>query len=335
MTRVGTGSIDGVYCEVDVFTEEGAWNIQVIFFADDPKVGETLSQKIDDLLLTLTVGCGHPVGSTTSFGAFDLSLDVEAPCQCVIHGASARFSHDDPYDGAIDQCLRLSLHLSSLFPFKGRWSGRIACDNLYVNMKTLIFATHNTGKLTEMRQLLEGLDVKVLSAQEAGVMDDVVEDAETFEGNALKKARFVAEKTGEWSVADDSGVCIDALDGRPGVHTARWAGPDAGDDGLVRHTLEQMEGVPEGKRGAQFRTVAALVSPDGKEWVFEGFVAGQITKETHGTNRPKLPYDLIFQPDGENRTFAQMTDVEKNSLSHRGMAFGKFKEFLDNQGFLG
>jgi len=202
-------------------------------------------------------------------------------------------------------------------------------------MKTLIFATHNSGKIIEMRQLMAGLEIEVLGAEEAGVMDDVVEDLETFEGNALKKARFVAEQTGQWAVADDSGVCIDALDGRPGVHTARWAGPDAGDEGLVRHTLEQLSGVPVGERGAQFRTAAALVSPEGKEWVFEGVVEGEIVEVPRGVNRPKLPYDLIFQPKEDTRTFAEMSDEEKNALSHRGRAFAALRTFLDSEAFLG
>jgi XTP/dITP diphosphohydrolase len=221
-----------------------------------------------------------------------------------------------------------------------------------INMNQLIFATQNPGKIREMSQLLADLNIQVMSAQEAGVSEDVVEDGETFEENALKKARFVAEQTGEWAVADDSGIMIDVLDGRPGVYTARWAGDGASDEQLVSHTLDQLKDVEEGHRGASFHCVVALVSPENQEWTFEGVVEGKIVSEPRGTNRPKLPYDLIFCPIplrptsssfrrrsesyggqvegqvGHNVTFAQMTDGQKNALSHRGRAFQKLKEFL-------
>ncbi|MBI4435133.1 RdgB/HAM1 family non-canonical purine NTP pyrophosphatase [Candidatus Uhrbacteria bacterium] len=195
-------------------------------------------------------------------------------------------------------------------------------------MNKLIFATHNPGKIEEMRQLVVGLGVEVLSADEAGVHNDVVEDGVTFEENALKKARFVASATGEWAVADDSGIMIDALDGRPGVHTARWAGESAGDEGLIRHTLEQLKDVGEGRRGASFHSVVALVSPDGEEHTFDGVVEGKVVLEPRGTPRPRLPYDVLFCPVGHDRTFAEMSDEQKNALSHRGRAFQKLKEFL-------
>lgn len=195
-------------------------------------------------------------------------------------------------------------------------------------MKRLIFATHNVGKIKELQQLFAGAGVEVLSAEEVGVVDDVVEDGTTFAENALKKARFVAEQTGEWAVADDSGITIDALDGRPGVSTARWAGEGASDEQLIKHTLEQLKGVEEGKRGAIFHSVAALVSPQQESWTFEGFVEGEVVVEPRGTPRSKLPYDVIFQPSGFNQTFAQMTDEEKNRLSHRGRAFEKLKAFI-------
>lgn len=199
-------------------------------------------------------------------------------------------------------------------------------------MKKLIFATHNIGKIKEMQQLLADSGIDVLSAQQAGVTEDVVEDGETFTQNALKKARYVASETGEWAVADDSGITIDALDGRPGVYTARWAGEGAGDEQLVSYTLEQLKDVEESRRGASFHSVVALVSPQNEEWTFEGTVEGQVVVAPRGTNRPKLPYDLIFQPTGFDRTFAEMSDEEKNTLSHRGRAFEKLKKYLqENQ----
>lgn len=192
----------------------------------------------------------------------------------------------------------------------------------------LVFATHNTGKIQEMRDLLRDMNVEVLSADEAGVPEDVVEDGKTFEQNALKKARFVGERTGQWAVADDSGVCIQALDGAPGVRSARWAGEGASDAELVKYTLAQIADIPEGKRGAYFETALALVSPDGKEWVFHGKMDGKMTTEPHGTPRVKLPYDAIFIPTGEKRTCAEMSLGEKNAISHRGRAFQELKQFL-------
>jgi len=208
-------------------------------------------------------------------------------------------------------------------------------------MKRLVFATHNPGKIEEMRQLLGDLNIEVASADEAGVHDDVEEDGMTFEENALKKARFVASTTGEWAVADDSGITIDALDGRPGVYTARWAGEGASDEELVRHTLEQLKDVEEGRRGASFHSVVALVSPQNESWTFEGIVEGEVVVTPRGTPRVKLPYDVLFCPFplrstqssfegqvGHNRTFAEMSDEQKNALSHRGRAFAKLKKFL-------
>jgi XTP/dITP diphosphohydrolase len=201
----------------------------------------------------------------------------------------------------------------------------------YRRMKKLIFATGNPGKLKEMKQILEDLEVEVLSAAEAGFTDDVVEDGMTFEENALKKAREVSQATGEWAIADDSGITINALGGRPGVYTARWAGADANDQDLVNYTLEQMIDVPKGQRAASFHTVAALVGPNGEEHTFEGIIDGTIPLEPRGKMRAKLPYDVIFEPEGEFRTFAEMSDQEKNALSHRGRAFEKFKEFIKNK----
>ncbi len=192
----------------------------------------------------------------------------------------------------------------------------------------LIFATHNDGKVKEMTALLEGLSFEVVSATDAGVPEDIEEDMPTFEGNALKKARYVVEKTKKWAIADDSGICIQALDGAPGVHSARWAGEDASREKLSEYTLEKMRDIPEEKRACQFESALAIVSPEGGEWVFHGMVRGSVALEERGMPRPNLPYDTIFIPEGETRTFAEMTDAEKNSMSHRGRAFAQAREFL-------
>ncbi|MEK7614924.1 MAG: RdgB/HAM1 family non-canonical purine NTP pyrophosphatase [Patescibacteria group bacterium] len=192
----------------------------------------------------------------------------------------------------------------------------------------LIFATHNPGKIEEMQEILINLPIEILTADQAGVTEDVIEDGKTFEENALKKARFVCERTGEWTMADDSGICIDALHGAPGVLTARWAGEDATDNQLVSYTLDQLKDVPTGNRQATFCSVVVLLSPKGEVWIFEGTVRGTIPPVPSGTARPKLPYDVIFIPDGQSKTFGDMTEEQKNAMSHRGIAFSKLKAFL-------
>lgn len=192
----------------------------------------------------------------------------------------------------------------------------------------LIFATHNSGKLVEMRKLLADTDVEVLSAEEAGVTEDVIENGATFEENSFLKSRFVASETGEWSVADDSGVCIEALGCRPGVYSARWAGEGADDETMIKYTLNEVKDVPEGQRQAYFETVATLVSPTGEEYIFSGRVNGVLTKEPRGVCEPKLPYDAIFIPEGFDKTFAELGLEIKNTVSHRGKAFEKLKSFL-------
>jgi len=192
----------------------------------------------------------------------------------------------------------------------------------------LIFATHNQGKVKEMRAMLEGLNVEMVSQDEAGVSEDMVEDGKTFEENALKKAWFVAKRTGQWVIADDSGICIDALEGAPGVYSARWGGVGKSDEEVVQFTLAKMKNVTDNKRGAVFVSVVALVAPEARQWIFVGEVRGHIATESRGTPRPHLPYDLVFVPEGYTRTFAEMSDTEKNRLSHRGRALAKLKEFL-------
>lgn len=192
----------------------------------------------------------------------------------------------------------------------------------------LVFATKNPGKVKEMRVMLADLEVEVVSQEEAGVSEEVIEDGKTFEENALKKARFVAKRLGQWAVADDSGICIDALGGAPGIHSARWGGKGKSDEEVVQFTLAQMKDVAYDKRGAVFVSTLALVAPGGPHWMFAGEVRGRITHEPCGVPRPHLPYDRLFIPEGHTRTFAEMSDAEKNGLSHRGRAFGKLKEFL-------
>ncbi|MFA6098801.1 MAG: RdgB/HAM1 family non-canonical purine NTP pyrophosphatase [Patescibacteria group bacterium] len=192
----------------------------------------------------------------------------------------------------------------------------------------IVMATKNPGKMIEMQNLLEDLGVEIKSAEAAGVTQEISEDGTTLAENALKKARLVAEQTGEWTVADDSGLFVEALGGEPGVRSARWAGENASGEKIVEKLLQEMKKIPAGKRQAYFESVLVLVSPELRNWVFSGKIEGSIAGKTAGQDRPSLPYDLVFIPQGGKKTFAEMTDQEKNDISHRGLAFKKLKDFL-------
>ena len=187
-------------------------------------------------------------------------------------------------------------------------------------MTRLVLATANPHKVPELQEILSaaGLGVELVGLP-AGA-PDVVEDELTFAGNALKKARSAAAFTGLPSVADDSGLCVDALNGMPGVFSARWAGTARDDEANLRLVLEQLADVPDEHRAGAFVCAAALATPDGREEVVEGRMAGVIIREPRGDNG--FGYDPIFLPvDGDGRTTGQMPADEKNAISHRGKAF--------------
>lgn len=129
-------------------------------------------------------------------------------------------------------------------------------------------------------------------------------------------------------MGDDSGICVDALDGAPGIYSARWAGENAPGEKWVEKLLTEMNGVPEGKRMAWFETAAVLRAPDGRHWTFVGKVHGKIAVEPRGVAHPRLPYDMVFIPEEETRTFAEMSGEEKNAISHRARAFRRLRDFL-------
>ena len=187
----------------------------------------------------------------------------------------------------------------------------------------LVLATRNPGKVAELAARLAGLEVDLTTAAEAGA-PEVEEDAETLRGNAEKKARALYRHTGLPSLADDTGLEVDALDGAPGVHSARFAGPDADADANRRRLLSDLEGASS--RAARFRTVLAYADADGVEF-FEGVCDGGITTEEFGD--AGFGYDSVFNPaDGGERTFAEMTSAEKNAISHRGRALDAFVDWL-------
>ena len=184
----------------------------------------------------------------------------------------------------------------------------------------IVLATRNPGKLAELRRILAaaGVSAAVTDLGAAPGMPEVAETGRTFAGNALLKARAVAAFTGLPAVADDSGLCVDALNGMPGVLSARWSGRHGDDGANLRLVLGQIADVPAGQRGAHFTCVAALVLPSGEERITEGTVHGQLTGSPRGSNG--FGYDPIFVPDGFGLTTAQMSPAQKDKISHRGQA---------------
>jgi len=166
--------------------------------------------------------------------------------------------------------------------------------------------------------------VSLLDFPEVG---EAVEDGLTLEENAVKKAEWALRKTGLCSLADDTGLEVDALGGRPGVHSSRYAGPGASYADNVRRLLTEMQSVPEGRRGATFRTVVAICFPDEPTRVVEGRCRGRILRRPRGEGG--FGYDPVFVPDGETRTFAEMDLAEKNAVSHRGKALAAAREVLE------
>jgi XTP/dITP diphosphohydrolase len=184
----------------------------------------------------------------------------------------------------------------------------------------LVLATGNQHKLAELTRILEAgrVDVELAGLGAFPGAPEVAETGATFDENALLKARAIAEFTGLPAVADDSGLCVDALNGMPGVLSARWSGGHGDDEANLRLVLAQLSDVPDERRGAHFACAAALVLPSGKEHVSEGTVYGRLIREPRGTNG--FGYDPIFVPDGSQLTTAQMDPAAKDAISHRGKA---------------
>lgn len=193
-------------------------------------------------------------------------------------------------------------------------------------MMRFVIATRNKKKLEELKRILGDLDITLLSMDDFPELGDVVEDGLSFEENALKKARYVAKKTGLPAISDDSGLEVDVLAGAPGIYSARYAGENASDEENVKKLLSELRGIPVSHRKARFVCCIALVFPDGDEHIFTGYVEGVITEEPRGTHG--FGYDPVFQPEGFDRTFAEMNSNEKDQLSHRKKAIDKLKFFL-------
>jgi XTP/dITP diphosphohydrolase len=192
--------------------------------------------------------------------------------------------------------------------------------------KKLILATRNKGKLKEIQVLLSDLDIDIISLGEAENAPHVVEDGKTFMENAFKKAKVIAEATGIMALADDSGLEVNALDGAPGVYSARYSGENASDASNNEKLLADLEGVSSGKRSAHFSCVIVVYHPSGRWISAESKCEGEITKKSIGDRG--FGYDPVFYLPSLNRTMAQLSPEEKNSLSHRGKALAKLKAEL-------
>lgn len=188
----------------------------------------------------------------------------------------------------------------------------------------LIFATNNLNKLNEVKSLIPS-HIELLSLADISFNQDIPETADTIEGNASLKSKAIYDITHTNVFSDDSGLLVDALNGAPGVYSARYAGEQKNDEDNLQKLLREL--TDNENRNAHFKTVMSLII-DGKEYLFEGKVNGSIINEKRGSNG--FGYDPIFVPDGYNKTFAEMTKEEKSSISHRARALKKMIEFLEN-----
>ncbi|MDX1642336.1 MAG: RdgB/HAM1 family non-canonical purine NTP pyrophosphatase [Balneolaceae bacterium] len=190
-------------------------------------------------------------------------------------------------------------------------------------LNELFLASGNPHKIEELQQILNPLGIQLKSTLDVADAPEVEEDRPDLKGNALKKARFWFQRTGLPSIADDTGLEVEALEGAPGVYSARYAGEDATYQDNVDKLLRELDG--ERNRKAQFRTVIAFVTGE-NEYLFEGVCKGEILTEQRGEKG--FGYDPVFQPMGYEKTFAELDSQEKNKISHRGKALERFLEFL-------
>lgn len=195
-------------------------------------------------------------------------------------------------------------------------------------MKRIIAATQNKHKIEEIDKITKAYGFEIVARNDAGIPDfEIVEDGETFEENSYKKAYEIMKVSGEVTIADDSGIEVDYLDGKPGVYSARFAGENATDEDNNKKLVELLKNVPFEERTARYVSVITMVYPNGKTLVARGEVEGHIMLEPSGTNG--FGYDPYFQPVGYEKTFGNFTMEEKNKISHRGRALEILKAKLE------
>ena len=187
----------------------------------------------------------------------------------------------------------------------------------------VVLATRNAGKVEELRRILDGMEIELLGADDVG-LPEVEETGTTFQENALLKARSAALHADLPAVADDSGLEVDALQGEPGVRSARFAGRHGDDAANLELLLRRLEGVPA--RRARFVCAAALALPDGRAWLVDGVLEGEVVHEPRGDQG--FGYDPVFRPLGETRTTAELPAEEKDAISHRGIAFRRLRRTI-------
>ena len=196
----------------------------------------------------------------------------------------------------------------------------------------LVLATRNQGKVREIGEILKDENgIELLSLRNYPDAPDVVEDGKTYEENAIKKATALAEHTGHLTIADDSGLAVDALDGAPGVHSARYAGEDASDEDRIVKLLDALQDVPDDQRSGRFVCAVAIAEPVDQVQVVRGVCEGRIIRTPRGT--AGFGYDPIFVPVGYAKTFAELGDEIKNQISHRAKALDEARKLLSQLNF--
>ncbi len=193
-------------------------------------------------------------------------------------------------------------------------------------MKKILLATNNKHKVQEINDILKDSGYEIFSLKDDGINIEIEEDKDTLEGNALKKAKEVFEIAKIPTLADDTGLFVDALKGEPGVYSSRYAGENATYDDNCKKLLSELKDVEDGKRSAYFKTVICYYVSVNKYYFFEGICKGRLIKEKKGDNG--FGYDPLFIPDGYDKTYSEMNDEDKNSLSHRAKSLEAFKNFL-------
>lgn len=192
----------------------------------------------------------------------------------------------------------------------------------------VVLSTRNPSKAKQIKAMFADLPISILTLAEAGIDGEGIEDGATLQENAFKKAMFVHQlDSSVWVMSDDTGIFINALGGAPGVNSARWAGENLATEQITQYTLKQLEGASD--RSATFKTVIAIISPEGNQYFFDGEVGGKILKAPRTKPHPKMPYSSIFVPEGCEKVWAQMSVDEENEISHRSKAFMQAKKFLD------
>ena len=193
-----------------------------------------------------------------------------------------------------------------------------------MKVKKIVFATGNPNKLKEIKSAIKSFEI--VGLKDLGITEEIPETGDTLKKNALQKAKYVYDKTGLDCFSDDTGLEIEAINNRPGVYSAMYAGPDCNAENNMRKVLKELE--VKTNRNAQFKTVIALIL-DGEEYFFEGLVSGEILKEKSGEDG--FGYDPIFRPIEYKESFAEMSIAQKNEISHRGLAVKKLVKFLAGQ----